>query len=132
MALSLLILVGLFIARPFLLPTPRPGQLTPRQQLLAQKEALLAQIRALDFDAETGKQLPADYQAERTQLLRQAATIQQQLEQQSSVEDEIEAAVQHLRQNAPAAVAFCPQCGHATQPADLFCAQCGHKLQEVA
>lgn len=80
LAIALLILVLLFVAKPFIQPPPTPHAPTTREQLTAQKEALLAQIRALDFDAETGKLTPADHTAERELLLQQATTILKQLD----------------------------------------------------
>ena len=70
LGLSLLILVGLVLAQPFLAPRERePRPRSRKQLLLAQKEALLEEIRALDFEYDTGK-LPEDaYQAQRDELM---------------------------------------------------------------
>ena len=70
LGLSLLILVGLVLAQPFLAPRERePRPRSRKQLLLAQKEALLEEIRALDFEYDTGK-LPEDaYQAQRADLM---------------------------------------------------------------
>lgn len=135
LGISLLLIVGLFIARPFLLPTPRPPRLTSRQSLLAEKEALLGQIRLLDFDAETGKQLPEEYTAERELLMQRATAVLAQLEETEDLEAAIEAAVARLRleiepqsKPKPVAVNFCPQCGTAVKPDNKFCVQCGAAL----
>jgi hypothetical protein len=140
LGLALLILVGLFVARPFLqrdAPSTRPQ--TGRQQLLAQKEAILAQIMTLEFDFETGK-LPVElYQPERTELIAKAAVLLERLDNQPDdkrVELEIEAAVAQLRgQRVVTPVPsvnghgrYCPQCGTPTDPDDKFCAACGHNL----
>lgn len=134
LGLSLFLLVGLFIARPFLLPQPEPPRLTSRQSLLAEKEALLGQIRLLDFDAETGKQLPEEYTAERELLMQRATAVLAQLEETEDLEAAIEAAVARLRGEpalAPAPTAqlnFCPECGTAVKPENKFCVQCGTAL----
>lgn len=134
LALALLILVLLFVARPFLLPTPAPARLSEQQALLAQKEALLAQIKALDFDVETGKLETADYEAEREMLLTQATAVLRQLDETADVEAEIEAAVNRLRgQTAKFEnVNFCPQCGTRVSADDKFCINCGQQLRETA
>ncbi|HUM68337.1 MAG TPA: hypothetical protein PLK31_05775, partial [Chloroflexota bacterium] len=78
---ALLLLVVLFVARPFIQRTPvtsRPR--TSGQRLLAQKEALLAEILALDFDYETGK-LPAElYQHQRAAMVAETAAILEPLD----------------------------------------------------
>jgi hypothetical protein len=133
MAFSLLLVVGLFLARPFLLPRPQPPRLTERQAWLAERDALLAQIRALDFDAETGKQLPEEYTAERELLMQRATAVLARLEETADLSSAIEAAVAQLRAVSvppvPAGVNFCTQCGTAVQPTDKFCAHCGTPLQ---
>lgn len=133
LSLALLIVVGLFIARPFILPPPALARLSEQQMLLAQKEALIAQIKALDFDAETGKLDPDDYAAEREMLIRQTTAVMKQLDEVADVEAEIEAAVQRLLA-APAEeerlkeLNFCPQCGTGVKAGDRFCANCGKAL----
>ena len=127
-SLALLLLVGLFIARPFLLPAPRPPRQSERQILLAQQEALLAQIQAIDFDVETGKVMPEDHTAERNHLLHQAAQIMAELEVTAATPSAqaIEMAVRDLRQKGHGR--FCPQCGTAVGVGDKFCASCGAVL----
>ncbi|MBK8903739.1 MAG: zinc ribbon domain-containing protein [Anaerolineaceae bacterium] len=143
--LALLMLVGIFIARPFLRPQDRPAALTEQELLLAEKEALLDQIQALDFDHETGK-LPTEVHAlQRERLVEQATAVLQAIDAAGSapthipdkVEDappvdvdtdiEIEAAIARLRQQrsqepaAPAAAAAAPLNNGHTR----FCPQCG-------
>ena len=150
LGVALLILVVLFLARPFvqrasLTHLPR----TDRQRLLARKEAILTQILALEFDYETGK-VPAEvYQPQREAMVDEAAVVLQELDALppvGRVDAEIEAAIAQLRgQTAiatppvavPAVVPatgknghgrFCTQCGSPIDPGDKFCARCGHKL----
>lgn len=133
LALALIIIVGIFIARPFILPRQRPPRLTERQALLAQKDALLAQIKALDFDAETGKELPEYYQLEREALVKRAAGVLQRLDESVNVDHEIEAAVSDLRQRlhqpSPQGANFCANCGQPVEPTDNFCTSCGQALK---
>lgn len=146
LGLALLILIALFVARPFL---QRPAGNERRrsssyQALATRKEALLEQIRELDFDQETGKIANELYQLQRARLVSQAAALLQQLDDvvtpadprlPADVDEQIEAAVARLRtQPAPAATAsngsggYCPQCGRPTDAGDKFCAACGHQL----
>ena len=146
LGLALLILIALFVARPFL---ARPAgderrRSSSYQVLAARKEALLAQIRELDFDQETGKIPNELYQLKRAQLVSQAAALLQQLDEVATtaevhltadVNEQIEAAVARLRtRSAPTATSgngsggYCPQCGRPTDADDKFCVACGHKL----
>ena len=137
LGLALLILVGLFLARPFLVPRQRPSHLSQRQRQLAQKEAIIAQIRDIDFDHQTGK-LPDDiYQPQREYLIDQAAQLLQTLDAQApnapfiddpAIEAAIEAAVAQRRQPPLSTVRFCPQCGQPVDADDNFCAACGYQL----
>lgn len=145
LGLALVLLVGLFLARPFLkreIISDHPT--TRREQLLNEKEALLTQIQQLDFDAETGKLPPEVHQAQREAMKVQAAGILQALDElqthPSAVDAEIEAAVARIRQGETAVTktavaaarngkgAFCSQCGSPTDAGDNFCTNCGAKL----
>ncbi len=155
LGIALFILVGLFVARPFLRPQDTEGVKSEFERLLQEKEHLLDQIQALDFDHETGK-LPTEvHEIQRVRLVDQATAVLQAIdagEQRTflapalhadvDVDIEIEAAVARLRQQrqqkettalpTPAAAngqaRFCPQCGALTDPGDRFCANCGHNL----
>ncbi len=129
LALAIFLLAALFVARPFLLPRRRPPRQSLRQVLTAEKEALLARIRALDFDAQTGKQDEEVYAVERQALLDRTAAVLQELDGLSAepVEQQITAAIEALRRRAGES-RFCPHCGQPTRPGDRFCASCGEKL----
>jgi NADH pyrophosphatase NudC (nudix superfamily) len=138
-SVALLVLVGLYLARPFLLPHERVEHLPESERLQQGKDALLRQIQALDFDHATGKIPDEVHETERAQLVREAAVLLQQIDQLAAspdnvIEADIEAAVAQLRQQRPVATAtngqgrFCPQCGQPTDPGDKFCAHCGHQL----
>ncbi len=155
LGVALLVLLALFIARPFLSPQEKEAVLTEQQLLLNEKEALLDQIQLLDFDHDTGK-LPTELHAfQRERLVEQATAVLQALdaaggdpathpvlEAESSIDgidSEIEAAIARMRRQrsqTPASVPgpmngharFCPQCGMSTDPGDKFCVQCGHNL----
>ncbi len=104
---TLLILVGLYLARPFLLANARLRRRTSlRQELLADKEGILAQIQVLEFDYETGTLPEEDYRQQRQQLVAEAAEVLKSLDELSEpseaspaagAEKEIEAAVSRLR-----------------------------------
>ncbi len=155
---ALLLVVGLFIARPFLVPhahAPQPRKkMSRRQQLLAQKEDILDAIHDLEFDYETGK-IPVELFEHQRELLKvQAAAVLKELDAlkaqrpakpKSRKEQDIEAAIMQRRKRAKAqppakrasasngrttkAARFCPECGEQVDPSDKFCASCGHRLQ---
>ena len=131
--LALFIIVGLYVARPFLLPRGRTRPLTERQALLAEKEALLARVQALDFDHETGKQDETVYKMERRLLMEEAGEILRRLdginEGGEDIGAQIAAAVAKIRQAAGSPKSFCPKCGEKSTPEDKFCAYCGENLQ---
>ena len=146
LGLALLILVGVYLARPFLQKEDEAERpLTQRERLLNEKEAILAEIQQTDFDFETGK-IPADvHERERALLMTQAADVLRRIDeydaQPNPVDAEIEAAVARIRQQGAPLTAvtstavpangqgkFCPQCGSPVDPGDKFCTSCGHKL----
>lgn len=144
LGIALLVLTGLFIARPFLRPQEDEEVLTEYQHLLEEKELLLDQIQALDFDHDTGK-LPTEvHQLQRVRLMEEATAVLQKIDQWSGttpdiapvssdavdVDIEIEAAIARLRRQrgqkaappaaTPVAAAVSAVNGHAR-----FCPQCG-------
>ncbi len=142
---ALVLLVGLYLARPFLkreIISDHPA--TRREQLLNEKEAILTQIQQLDFDVDTGK-IPSEvHQSQREEMVAEAAQILKALDEleshPSAIDAEIEAAVARIRQgdtavakSVPAARngkgGYCSQCGSPTDAGDKFCTNCGHKLQ---
>ncbi len=154
---SLLILVGLFLSRPFVAaPARERRQRRGRHSLLVEKNVLLEQIRTLDFEHETGK-LPTDvYEAQREALVQETAVLLQKLDaapisngKAANMDTKIEAAIAQMRGRQPVAAAataaaavapvptatksrsgggFCPQCGSPADQGDKFCSTCGHKL----
>lgn len=150
---ALIIVVGLFLARPFLLSNAQYGrQKSRRQQLLAQKEAVLAQIQILEFDYETGTIPEQDFTQQRQQMVAEAAEILKRLDELAEtptaasgdkITGEIEAAVSRLRRPAPAPakakakVKAIPAPALATtQPSApvngriKFCSQCGKPVEK--
>ncbi|MFZ0548845.1 MAG: zinc ribbon domain-containing protein [Candidatus Promineifilaceae bacterium] len=110
---ALILLVGLFLARPFLLSGVRyDQQRTMRQELLNRKEAILTQIQVLEFDYETGTLPELDFKQQRRQLVAEAADTLKKLDiladtmpgadanadiPDDKVGNEIEAAISRLR-----------------------------------
>lgn len=150
--LALLALVGYLIARPLLKQSrPQPEHNDPAAGLAAERERLLAALRDLELDQATGKISAEDYAQQRPQLVAQGAAVLRQIDEAATrpsarratrptaaLDDEIEAAVQQLRQgrrqprgSQPAAAA-CPACGQATRAQDRFCPGCGAPLAKAA
>lgn len=162
LALALLVAVGLFVVRPLLFAPPSPAQVarSKREQLEAEKEQILAQIRALDFDFETGKMPEVEYRQSRERLLGEAAALLQQIDSlapagaAAPVEtgaDEIEAAIAARRRQRAAAdieaavaqrraqtqavtsrqpAAVAAGNGHGEVSSRAFCPQCGQPHDE--
>jgi hypothetical protein len=145
LAIGLVLLVGLIVARPLLEAAQPPETTAPHTaRLAAEREAVLAALRDLDFDHLTGKISDEEHAAQRPLLVAQGVAILKQWDEAaqnvqpagpSAVEAELESAVlaarAQLAQPAPAAPdppPTCPHCGHARQPADRFCARCGAAL----
>lgn len=143
--LGLLVLVVLFLSRPLLRPEPVESSLpSARSKLLEQKAVILDEIRALDFDHETGKMPDDVYELQRAFLLEQAAETLQALDElpeappPDDVVAQINDAIAALR-NRPAPVpqttarnngraGFCTACGQPLDVGDRFCASCGQAV----
>ncbi|HLE53498.1 MAG TPA: zinc ribbon domain-containing protein [Anaerolineales bacterium] len=110
--LALLILVGLFIARPIF---ERKAVIVVSQTsqddhefstLLAERDRILNALQELDFDQALGKIPEEDYPAQRTLLLQQGASILRRLDQYNhrvpagNAEERIEAAIAARRPDA--------------------------------
>lgn len=144
LGVALFILVGLFVARPFLRAEDDEVALSERQLLLEEKEYLLDQIQALDFDHDTSK-IPTElHELQRARLMEQATAVLQAIEVAGGapihtpvvevdsavdVDIEIEAAIARLRRqrgqkktapSAPAPATVATTNGHVR-----FCPQCG-------
>ena len=91
--IALLLVVGLFVIRPFLVPSAPPKVITERDMLEAEKEAILVRIRALDFDVETSKQAPEEWEGEREFLMQKATEVLKQLDEVEDTDAAIEAAI---------------------------------------
>jgi len=138
LGLALLIVAGLFLARPLITAQPQSkAYFARRQQLEEDKEAYLNQIRALDFDHETGKVPTEVYEQQRAQLLSEAAAILKALDElpaaNGDVNSQIEAAVAERRHQHAISkngqTGYCTQCGQPLDADDKFCSRCGQPLQ---
>jgi len=139
LGLALLIVVGLFVGKPFLTdPTPR-RQLTPRQQLFARKAMLLNDLRDLEFDHDTNKMPDDVYEFQRAALVKETAVVLKELDSPKdgkTVDDDIEAAIARAKSGKPTGSkkketsgknVFCANCGKPMDSDDKFCTTCGHK-----
>lgn len=101
LGVALVIVVGLFLTRPFLRPIDEEFETEEQvESLLAQKEALLQDLRSLDNDMEAGKVAPELYAHDRPLLMKRAALVLQQLDRLGYVESAVPVAVSPV---APAA-----------------------------
>ncbi len=88
--LALLILVALFVSRPFFERQPPVNQLSDSQDhqissLLAERDRVLNALQELDFDYALGKIPEEDYPAQRVRLLQYGADILRKLDEQQAV-----------------------------------------------
>ena len=142
LGLAILILVGLFLVRPFFRQQPRQNKTAgQRQQLLARKAALLETIRTLDFDHDTGKLPDEEYEQQRAFLMNEAAAVIKALDDlpagplDEDVYAQIETALSKIKQQravtSSAPAGFCTSCGQQLDAGDRFCASCGQPVYVV-
>ena len=100
-SIAILGIVGLFVAKPLLLPRfSRRRQASQLDRLKIQKEGLLILIGDLDFDYQTGRLTEDDYQLQRSKLMAEAALILQQMDNlqgQSASSESISAKTEIVR-----------------------------------
>lgn len=142
LGLALLILLVLFLVRPFFMVKPqrRPSN-GQREQLLLRKEALLDAIRALDFDHDTGNLPDVEYEQQRSALMSEAAVTLKALDElpadpaDADIYAQIETAVSSIKvqrsESAGAPSQFCTNCGQRLDSDDKFCAHCGQAIYAV-
>jgi hypothetical protein len=153
LALVVVLVVGAFIAQPFLAERRSEGGfggrraasvLRQRAGLLAERNRIYSALRDLDFDYKTNKVADEDYTAQRYQLVAAGVDILQQLDGLPALDetpgaDPLETAIALLRSGDAAATAlsglaaddaagFCPACGQPVLAGDRFCGSCGGRL----
>jgi hypothetical protein len=157
--IALLILVGLYISRPFF--EGRKAKVLTRQEhdlsaLLAEKERTLTALQELEFDALLGKIPEEIYPTQRVVLVQRGAELLQQIDQLDgqagdggaalSARDRLEAIVVDRRSAQASVVPVGSNGGnHADDPVEAliaarrrtrqekaagFCHQCGSPLQQ--
>ena len=171
--LAVVLLVGVYVSRPFFQPGGKKrlveadsaAQDAERQRsaLLAERDRIILALQELDFDQVLGKIPPEDYPEQRAALLQGGADVLRrldslgELEQGTSAEDRLEAAVAARRVDAVVKSArhpsiageedevealvtarrkarlekaggFCPKCGKPVTKTDQFCSRCGAVL----
>lgn len=134
--LALIVLVGVYIAWPIVVATPRPRapqsqKESPLADLLREKEATLAAIRELEFDYQTGKLSSEDYQDLRSRYEAKAVAILRALDAagtSAGLEDAVEEEIQAFRQRKREAT--CEGCGGELPPGARFCPHCGRAVAQ--
>ncbi len=113
LTLVLLILVGLFVSRPFM-ESRRSFAISAEEHeissLIAERDRLITALQELDFDQVLGKIPPEDYPNMRAALLGQAADVLRHIDELQpqkisapNAESRIEAAIAARRADASAA-----------------------------
>ncbi len=111
--LALLILIALFVARPFMVRAPAAWleEAHVASVLLADRDRILNTLQELDFDFSLGKIPAEDYPVQRTKLLQRGATVLRQMDaltpnpspasgRGETTEDRLEAAIAARRGDA--------------------------------
>lgn len=156
--LALVLLVVLYVARPFLV-RGKPAQLVEEVRaeqaadhlhsaLLAERDRLLTALHELDFDNSVGKIPAEDYPVQRVALLQAGADVLRKLDEVEqrapgeSAEDRVEAAVASRRADAserkrlPAAdqddleALIASRRRTRKEKAAGFCPKCGRPIQK--
>ena len=146
LGVALLVLVGLFVARPLVRQSAQPRlRRNPYRDLLVEKEALLVEISNLDFDHTTGKLTDQDYNQTRDAYMRQAEEVLRQIDEMEQrgawlqpdpdkqkaekvddIEREIEKAVALRRKSSEAKSPVAEDIIQAVGNGDnKFCPECG-------
>jgi hypothetical protein len=153
--LVVLVLVALFVARPFIIRQrvyPETGK--AMSALLAERERLLTALQELDFDHTLGKVPEEDYPGQRDLLVQRGATILRQLDELEAAQkpvlktlgesttpglvkksalvsdEDLEELIAKRRSNRKEKTGgFCPQCGKPILLSDAFCPSCGNVLK---
>jgi hypothetical protein len=149
--LSVTLLVGFVVVRPFLDGTsePEPAPDQERSSLLAEREQVLDALQELDFDHTLGKITEEDYPVQRAALLRKGADVLERLDAlgpetpQAPISDAIERAIADRRESVKAGprqpVAADDEIERliASRRRDLagrptgFCHQCGQAVHQA-
>jgi hypothetical protein len=148
---ALLILVVLYIARPFISHRAtrfQAGEYT-LSSLLAEKERILDALVELEFDFKLGKVPESIYQEQRKSLVQRGAEILRQIDEHAPksiakndlqpisknmqgtpvTSDDLENMIADRRKaRTEARTNFCPQCGQSVTASDRFCANCGTQI----
>ncbi|MDO9131193.1 MAG: zinc ribbon domain-containing protein [Anaerolineales bacterium] len=146
--LALLVLIALFVARPFMLRTPATQMEEAHvvSALLAERDRILNALQEIDFDYTLGKIPAEDYPVQRTNLLQRGAAILRQLdalspltspvgvtgeeEGKEATDEDLEALIAKRRAGLKdKSAGFCPKCGRPILISDSFCPQCGYALK---
>ncbi len=155
--LTLLLLVGMVVARPFFDQDSQAEQLITKSLspenahegfsvLMIRQEQILQQLSELENEFQQKKISLAGYTHARQLLVSEGARILQSLEQLEAasipeVEDpqygnfdqhdaQIEEMISaHRKKNNERMIGFCPKCGKPAQKSDQYCSRCGYKLE---
>ncbi len=108
----------------FSAPTPDDDLDVRRKALEQQKREALAAIKEAEFDLQTGKMTPEDFEFVRRKYAAQAMAAIQELERGG-------ATVVRAQGSASVRARFCPSCGAPQPEGAQYCFRCGQALDGV-
>lgn len=125
LALGTLLAVGAlaFVLYPLFAGSPTTTHRPSAPPVSAEAEAVTA-LREIEFDRETGKLSPADYDALRARYTKQALDAMRRETAPLSRDELTEAAIAAYR----ARLKECPTCGPRPEPDAVYCSSCGTYL----
>lgn len=97
-AIALFILVSVFVLRPILTERFRPIKTEQDTALIRQKDQKISDIKAIEFDFETGKVPESSFHADREKLVIEAAELLQRIDNLPDPDAEIEMAIQSTKE----------------------------------
>lgn len=129
--LAMLILVLYFILSPALEKGRGDGAARPLGKHSAGdgRKKILYAIRELDFDYQTGKIAPEDYEYTRMDLISGAASL---VEKENQEQEHLEKIIRARKDNVGSTV--CPRCGEDINAGicprcEVYCPNCGQKTE---
>ncbi len=140
LGITILMLVGLavFVAAPLLSAQTGSGTLpvdvTPQSDLKRRRLVVYENLKDLEFEFQSGKIAPQDYESLKRNYLGEAAALMattrqaEELKENEALIDREVAARRALRRAPRSPEYLCPKCGFENPVPVKFCGECGARI----